>query len=238
VNPRADVNGLDFTVEVDLDTQPQRTDLHDPGQRLEVERSLSAIPGVIGARLVPGFDREVDELHVLTGLDRAPKQTVRDVQTLLMARFGVTTDHRVISVVQLDEAAGYGVVPDRVVIAQVTITHAGRAVTAEVRLTEGSDQLTGSAEASGGTRGRHQAVANATLAAVAPLLASGERLELEGVDVVDVRGSRVAVSVLQLHTPRSERSLSGCALVREAESDAIARSVLDALNRTITDPTR
>ena len=91
-----------LTADVDLSRRASASDLHDPRQREEVERELCQVPGVVGARLVPGFEREVDELHVLTTLARAPKQTVRDVQTLLMARFGVTTDHRVVSVVQID----------------------------------------------------------------------------------------------------------------------------------------
>jgi hypothetical protein len=238
VDPHANVEGTDLTVEVDLEARAERTDLHDPRRRVEVERSLAAIPGVIGARLVPGFEREVDELHVLTGLHRAPKQTVRDVQTLLMARFGVSTDHRVISVVQLDETVGYGVVPDRVIIEQVSVTHAGRDVTAEVRLREGDDELTGRADGANNAGARHHTIAAATLDAVRPLLGFDNRVALEGIDVVDVRGQRVAVSVMQLRTPRTELALSGCALVRDAEPDAIARSVLDALNRAIADPKR
>lgn len=236
VDPQPNAEGTDLTVEVDLEARAERTDLHDPRRRVEVERSLAAIPGVIGARLVPGFEREVDELHVLTGLHRAPKQTVRDVQTLLMARFGVSTDHRVISVVQLDETAGYGVVPDRVIIEQVSVTHAGRDVTVEVRLREGDDELTGHADGPGSTGARHHTIAAATLDAVRPLLGFDNRVSLEGIEVVDVRGQQVAVTVLQLRTPRSQLPLAGCALVREAEPDAIARSVLDALNRTIGDP--
>ena len=41
---------------------------------------------------------EVRELHVLTSSQRSPKQIVRDIQTLLLTRFGKTIDHRVVSV--------------------------------------------------------------------------------------------------------------------------------------------
>ena len=63
--------GADLTAEVDLAARPVSTDLHDPAQRAEVERALTTVPGVLGARLVAGFEREVDELHVLTTLDRS-----------------------------------------------------------------------------------------------------------------------------------------------------------------------
>ena len=48
-------------------------------------------------------------------------------------------------------------------------------------------------------------------------------------------GSRsVAVSVLQVQVPRTgEQVLSGSAVVRGDEADAVARSVLDAVNRRL-----
>ncbi len=231
--PMAD---LDVEVDVDLDATPTRTDLHDPRQRLEVERSISRIPGMLGARLVPGFDRQVDELHVLTSVDKTPKQAVRDVQTVLMARFGVPTDHRVISIVALDERTTIAAT-SRVVIERVGLTQVGLGVTAEVVLVDGEERFIGTAEASASAKGRARAVADATLAAAADLIGDDCRVDLDGIDLAEVVGQRVAVCVLQVRAAREEVTLAGSALVRDAEPDAIARSVLDALNRTISEAT-
>lgn len=224
--------GADLTAEVDLTPTQQRVDLHDPRARAEVERAVCSVPGVVGARLVAGFERRVDELHVLTTLDKQPKQAVRDVQTVLMARFGVPTDHRVISVVQLDERDG---LPDtsRVVIDRVAVTQSGLTVSAEVVLRDGDDEHHGRAEASSSSSGRPRAIGQATLDAVRPLLDGRGLLELEGIDLVDVLGRRLAIALVHLRTDRSELTLTGSALVRDADPDAIARAVLDALNRTI-----
>jgi hypothetical protein len=227
----------DLTAEVDLEGPPRHTDLHDPRQRSAVEQALRSVPGVIGARLIPGFDRLVDELHVLTNLDKAPKQAVRDVQTVLMARFGVSTDHRVISVVQLDERSVLGS-PNRVAIDGVSVAHRGLTVTAEVSLRDGDEVWHGSAEASAGTAARLRAIASAALDAVRPLLGDDCVAELEGVDVDDIGGRQVAVALLHLRTARSEQHLAGCAVVRDDTPGAVARAVLDALNRTITDADR
>jgi hypothetical protein len=225
----------DLEAEVDLTARPDRTDLHDPGQRSDVERALATVPGVLGARLVPGFERDVDELHVLTSLDKTAKQAVRDVQTVLMARFGVPTDHRVVSVVQLDEGTVGGGSAHRVVIDRVGVVHAGLEVRAEVALRDGEDELIGTGEGASTPAGRHRAVARATLDAVRPLLGSAGVVELEGTDLVDVLGRRVAVSLVAFRTARGEHTVAGSALVRDAEPDAVARSVLDALNRSIAD---
>jgi hypothetical protein len=40
---------------------------------------------------------------------------------------------------------------------------------------------------------------------------------------------------VHFHTPRGELTVSGSAVVRGSEADAVARSVLDALNRTLAE---
>lgn len=230
--------GADLTAEVDLTAPPVRTDLHDPRQRTGVERAVATVPGVLGARIVPGFERQVDELHVLTSLDKAPKQAVRDVQTVLMARFGVPTDHRVISVVQLDEQSVGGPATSRVTIDRVAVTHAGLEVRAEVALRDGDDELVGTGDGPSTPAGQHRAVGRATLDAVRPLLGEGHVVELEGTDVIEMLGRGVALSLVQFRTARGEHTVAGSALVRDASADAVARSVLDALNRSIGEASR
>jgi hypothetical protein len=226
--------GTDLTAEVDLAATPRRTDLHDPAQRAEVEAAIGSIPGVMGARLVAGYERQVDELHVLTSLDKAPKQAVRDVQTVLMARFGVPTDHRVISVVQLDETEAFAA-SARVVIDQITVTQTGRVVSAEVIVRDAETTHRGSAQGVASPNGRTRAVAQATLAAVDTLLGDSDAVELEGAEIVSVLGRELAVSLLTVHSDRSGLTLSGSAVVRDTPQHAVARSVLDALNRLLSE---
>lgn len=215
---------------------PRAVDLHDTRRRIEVEEALVSLPGVLGARLVPGYDRPVDELHVLTTLDRAPKQAVRDLQTLLMARFAIATDHRVISVVQLDDGErGAPSGPRRVAVERVALGLAGAQVDAEVVLGREEEQLRGSATGPSSVAGQREAVASATLEALRPALGGSTRVDLEGCDVVPLRGRPVALALLRFRTGRGEHTVAGSALVRDAEPDAMARAVLDGLNRTLAD---
>lgn len=225
----------EMQVDVDLTSTPTPTDLHDPSQRAAVERALCAIPGVLGARLVPGFDRQVDELHVLTSLDRMPKQTVRDVQTLLMARYGVPTDHRVVSVVQLDEDTTIAAT-SRVLIERVSSSRSGVTINAEVILLDGDERYVGHGEGAASPKGLQRAVANATIHAARELIGEGAHVDLEGVTVDATLGQPIAVCLLQVRTDRETITLTGSALVRDSQPDAITRAVLDALNRTIGEP--
>lgn len=62
------------------------------------EELLATLPGVIAARIIAGDSGAVDEIHVLTTAEVTPKQTVRNIESALIAHLGMRVDHRKISV--------------------------------------------------------------------------------------------------------------------------------------------
>lgn len=241
------------------------TDLHDVAERRRAEALVGEVIGVIASRIVPGFERPVDEVHVVATTERSPKQIVRDVQSLLYTQMAISIDHRVVSVVQIDVAddlaAGRSteqdeprrerepeptvqevVTPparerpeapakDRAEIIRVVSSQEGLDIRVTVSLTRASSEYEGSATGTGSAAGRRRAVARATLAAIQPMLPANEAVELEGVTVQEILGHPLAVTLVQFHSPTGSRTVSGTARVRDAETDAVARSVLDAVNR-------
>lgn len=226
----------DDAVELSLDGDASETaspDLHLEEHRTRVEASLHSLADVVAVRLVPGMERPVDELHVVTTPRRSAKQTVRDVQSLLYAVYGISIDHRVVSVVQVAED-GDGLRPGpRVEITQVQATQQGLEVRVIVNVTDGDTDHEGAATGPSSAAGRHRAAARATLDAIRPTLRGDHIVEVEGATVEQLLGQRIAVSLVHLHGGEGQRTVSGTALVTDDESAAIARSVLDALNREL-----
>jgi len=72
--------------------------------RPDFEAALRQIQGVRAASVVTTGTGVPSEIHILAATGKAPKQVVRDVQSLAMARFDLDIDHRIVSVVQLDES--------------------------------------------------------------------------------------------------------------------------------------
>lgn len=234
---QADPQGRSLTApqldaELDLSRGPVPVDLHHDEQRQQVELALAKIPDVIAARLVPGYDRPVDELHIVTTPARGAKATVRDAQTVLLARFGVDIDHRVVSVVQLNEEQ-VASNARRITVAEVGVVSAGLDLVASVRLRLDDDEAHGSTKATATNGGQYRAVASATLAAIRELHPEELAVELLGAELVAVGGSQVALTVLELRDQRRADLRCGTAIVRESSAEAISRSVLDALNRTL-----
>src|SRR5262245_28320543 len=63
----------------------------------QAEEALKGLRDVEGA-VIQGQGDDIREIHIVTSSSRPAKQIVRDVQTLLLARFHRVIDHRVVSV--------------------------------------------------------------------------------------------------------------------------------------------
>ncbi len=62
------------------------------------EELLGTLPGVVSVRIEASPSGEVDAIHVLTSVEIGPKQTVRNIESALLAHLGMRVDHRKISV--------------------------------------------------------------------------------------------------------------------------------------------
>jgi len=83
-----------------MSPQPQSSPLI-AGSVLPIKRAeelLATLPGVIAARIIASDSGAVDEIHVLTTAEITPKQTVRNIESALIAHLGMRVDHRKISV--------------------------------------------------------------------------------------------------------------------------------------------
>ena len=69
------------------------------------EELLATLPGVISVRIVAGPNGAVDEIHLLTTDEVAPKATVRNVESALMAQLGMRVSHKKISVAATRDTA-------------------------------------------------------------------------------------------------------------------------------------
>lgn len=217
----------------------------------ELEDSLRHIPGVRAASVVTGPDAVPTEVHVLAAPGKAAKQVVRDVQSLALARFDIDIDHRIVSVVQMgddevqavdltvDAAAALTVTDEasdpvvRPSIAAITVRSGNGETEASVSLAINDQLFEGTSKGPAGQSHRARLVAAATLDAVSELL--GQPCEVESAAIVATGSREVALSVLTVMVPRTgEQVLTGAAVVRGDEADAVVRSVLAALNRQLT----
>jgi hypothetical protein len=226
------------------------------------EELLATLPGVIAARIIASATGEVDEIHCLTTTEFTPKQTVRNIESALIAHLGMRVDHRKISVATSADApkarAARASVPaeDPASAGAAAAAAAARGeefarrvlyfddvevrrsrlkgVTCRVTLRKGDEVLVGESEGPESDRSRVDLAARATLLAIATGGEDAERgFALEGAKIVDAfERTFVFVGVTARHG-RNTALLTGSCEIKDSAETASALAVLDATNRWI-----
>lgn len=199
----------------------------------EIEETLARLPSVQAVRVAA--DRgEIREVHVLAAPDKAAKQVVRDVQTLVLARFGITIDRRAISVVQIGpDRIDPG--EDRPAIKGVHEIPEGARTTVVVTLGWHGEEYVGTATGPAAPSARQRLVGEAAVRAVETLL-HGDALALDSIGAPSIGMRTVVVAVVVATGERGEEVSVGSAISHGDDSETAVRAVLDALNRRIGRP--
>ncbi len=220
------------------------------------EELLSSLAGVMSSRIVTGGNGQLEAIHVLTSADVPPKQTVRNVESALMAHFGMKIDHRKISVATTVEPAkpwktgggsggGSGSAAmelettklrRRLYFEDVEVRRSRtKGVTVRVTLKKGDEVVAGEAEGVEHDRAWIDLAALAALAAIAK--ADGPEavpLALYGAKLVEAFEREFVFVGVTVKLGRDTMLLTGSCEVRESAETASVLAVLDATNRWMT----
>jgi len=211
-----------------------------------LEADLLKISGVLSSRIVG--DKAPSEIHIVANTDRSPKQVVRDVQSLAAARFGISIDHRIVSIVQIgDESneqkpSSQELHPDvltddsrRPLLDRVVFASKGSSGWVKVALRWPDGELSEGADVCGASReSRGRAAAVAVQRSLETRMAKRNAL-LDIEDVLIQRlGSDESVTVRAvLHEPGGRNPLVGSALIYDDVATASVHATLHALNRKL-----
>ena len=173
------------------------------------EALLESLTGVVSARIVAKPGGDVEEIHLLTTEEVSAKQTVRNVESALLAHFDLEVDHRKISVARTRAQAAAEPAPmptpqtaspdpEPVALRAVQASTGGgrflfvghqvetersHIVRMRVTLMFGDQRFDGEASGTDLPRARLETVANATLRCIESALGAGrlegERLALQ-----------------------------------------------------------
>lgn len=224
----------------------------------EAESLLRTLPAIASAKVLRDTDGVVRDVHILATTDLGPKQIVRNVESALLARYGVRLDHRAISVAQSATArvAEAARTPAPAPVAAPPATPAapvtspapapGRGIYFEdvevrrsrsaglactVTLRAGAETHTGEASGVETARARGELAATAAVRALTPLLSDGVTLAFESCAVVTAADREFAFVVVSGRSGRETTILSGSCELRDGVETAAALAVLDATER-------
>jgi len=200
----------------------------------DIDSVIRSLTHVISARVVMGKTGDIEEIHVLTESSRAPKQIVRDVESALMAQFGMELDHKKVSVAQTQDGKRFRYDLGRLKFSEVAISLNGSRAEATVHLKKDDDIYTGTSTGHSSAHGQLRLIATATLRAVENVEGADGTLVLEDVNSsLALSGRNVVVVLVNMVTLRGEDQLVGSAIVKQDLWKAVVNATLDAVNRRL-----
>jgi hypothetical protein len=220
----------------------------------EIEGLLTALTGVLAARVTLGEAGRMEEVHVLADASMHPKQIVRNIESALSAGLGVSVDRRIISVAQVraedqeayDQAAAEMVAqaelpaaapqpeppaPGRFIfVGYDARTQPDLEAACRVTIRRDNDVFSGTGNGPSTSLGRAQSAARAVFSAIATARQS-HSLGLEGVTVVESHGRNYVLVAAHAIEGRATVPLTGVAAMHRSPEEAAILASLQATNR-------
>jgi hypothetical protein len=194
------------------------------------EEVLKKVRDVITARVVLAGDDGITEIHVLASSARAVKYVVRDIESSLIAAFGVVVDRRKISVAQIGDGES-AKNTNRIQLRRVEIVSQSDLAEVHVCLKVGPKEVKGSDVAQPTQRAWLRAAARATIDALEQFLTPDVWFDLQDVCVMMSKTLRVALVTIVLNAFGHQQILTGSCPVSYDEREAVVKATLDAVNR-------
>ena len=216
----------------------------DPWGLLRVEQLLRSVEGVDSLKIVPDHHGAIDEIHVLSSSGLGAKQIVRNIESALLAQFGLQIDHRKISIAQVREEDLPSITPEpepqteaepaprRIILRGFHVDRrAGERVLCNVTLGDEEKTYEGQAQGPDYAKSRLEVAAQAVLNALSKATEGASTFAIEGVSQVDLFGRRLVVSLVHASAGRATLSLPGIAEVTDSVEEAVVLACLNATNR-------
>jgi hypothetical protein len=227
---------------------------HSPiaGSVLPIKRAedlLLTLPGVLSARIEAAADGAVSEIHLLTSTEVSAKQTVRNVESALLAHLGMKVDHRKISVATSTDpnrvpsprtpsdqaaapAADASLTSRMLYFEDVEVRRSRvKGVTCRVTLRKGEASFSGEAEGAESERSRAELAARAALLAIAQADTDRQFIEVAGCKMFEAFDCEFVFVGISAREGRDRVLLTGSCMVKESPETASVLAVLDATNR-------
>jgi len=213
-----------------------------------IERLLTALAGVVSARIVRDDTGRMVEVHILADHELHPKQIVRNVESALSAGLGIHIDRRIISVAQLRPEAAAEAAAEASLDFEKPEPRFGRCVllgyetssvqpfdaSCSVTIAAGGHQYTGTATGAATPVGRAETAARALFDALIAAVEPEESLGIEGVSIVETNGRSFALVSAHHVTGRTIVRLTGIAALGRSPEEAGILAALQATNRWVT----
>ncbi len=197
----------------------------------EIENFLNKISSVICSRIVLE-NEEIKEIHVVSDMQKNPKQLSRDIQSILISKFNIDVDYKIISVAQIEKESSLNE-DFRLKLATIEHSTNGKIFNAKVVLEKDGEYFIGISSGPHSSSNIPKLLTAAVINAVENFFGSENVFIIEDVLKVILSGKEAFITLITTFISGKETLLSGSAANGKSNDEMIVKSALDAINRIL-----
>jgi len=191
------------------------------------QEMINKIKGVISTKIVHK-DSDIQEMHILANTFRAPKQIVRDIESILLTSFDYRIDRKVISIAQIETDDCDAI--KRIKLGGISLDVQANSLECKVKLIYEEEEFFVSQVGIKTVANRNRIVAKATIDAIERILGQAYLFDVQDV-ITTINRDIIFISVLvSMVINETEENMVGSAIVRNDINEAIAKATLAAIN--------
>ena len=197
-----------------------------------IEISISQLKSVLFVRVEFNEDGFISEIHAVSDTSRAVKQVVRDIESVLAAKYGIRVNHNIISVALInDENASAPVIEKRLAYEEL-VTSAKREEF-ECRVTLSYEGIPYTGEAGGAALTRERVIADATVEAIHRFIGFDKLLNVVEIKNIQLAGENIYIIMVSFVLGGKAQYRTGTATIEKDPHLSVVKATLDAVNRSL-----
>ena len=191
---------------------------------------INKINGVISTKIVHQ-DGNIQEIHILANTLRAPKQIVRDIESILLTSFDYRIDRKVISIAQIDTEDSDPI--KRIELGGISLDVQANTLECKVKLIYEEEEFFVSQVGIKTIANRKRIVAKATVDAIEKILGQVFIFDIQDIITSTNRDITFISVLVNMVINETEETMVGSAIVGDDINEAIAKATLAAVNRRV-----
>lgn len=199
----------------------------------QIEKYLLKIRSVIGAKIITNDHNEIEEMHIVSDLRRAPKQILRDIEAIMLSEFNMPIDYKKVSIAQVKGDSIKTDQDPRVRLKSIEYSNLGSSIDVTVTLEKFNEMFSSTKTGIKTTSNVKRLAGIATLKAVEEYLGIYDVFVFEDSKEVSLSNVDVIIVTITSIYHHREELYTGTARVGTDINEAVTRATLDAVNRHI-----
>lgn len=195
-----------------------------------IEKTIEKLDSVISSKIVLSENDDFEEIHIVSNGTRSSKQIVRDIQSILIAKYSIQINYKKISIAEIQDENLKKFHP-RLKLVSVAYENNGQKAKVKVALENNKKVFENSSSGLNTGRNIDRMLVDLTLKTVEEAYGYEDIFTLEDMKIVNLSTDKVVIVVITGIKDNNAERFCGSSLIKLDYKEAVVKATLDALNR-------